>query len=88
MIWLSAVCYLYGTKKKLNKVNTVFNAAAVILIVRCICAMEFYSPVLDLWNLNYNLKTYGVAVSMVSNIRQMRGFPFGRILCSIGERLI
>lgn len=75
MIWLSAVCYLYGTKKKLNKVNTVFNAAAAIIIVRCICAMEFYSPILDLWNLNYNLKTYGVAVSMVSNIRQMRVSP-------------
>lgn len=45
------------------------------ILIGCIISSDFYAPVLDLWNLNNNIKTYGVAVSLVSNIRSMRVLP-------------
>lgn len=73
--WITAVCYLYRMKKSLNKKMIVFNIASAAVIVQCICVLDFYEPSLDLWNLNANVSTYGVAMSMVSNVRQMKVSP-------------
>lgn len=61
--------------KRSSRLEVVRVTFPLAILIGYIISSDSFAPVLDLWNLNSNIKTYGVAVSMVSNIRRMRVLP-------------
>ena len=74
-LWFLVFCFfitwfLYGFERGEKKqIRAWILPEAVLAIV--IVGGPFFKPQLDLWNLNYNIEQYGLAMSFVSNVRSM-----------------
>lgn len=74
-LWFLAVCfavtkYFYGFKRE-PKQRVLFWMLPSVLLLSVIIGGQFFKTQMDFWNLNYNVEQYGIAMSFVSNIRQM-----------------
>ncbi len=74
-IWSTIVVYLAGIKKKDNVKTVLSWTLPTVLLTGMIISADIFCPPLDLWNPNKNIQTYGVAVSLVAGVRQMRVSP-------------
>lgn len=72
IIWCMIVWVAMKGRPKPRIKLTVIGTLSLLLMLICIFKTDFYKPSLDLWNLNNNVKRYGVAMSLVSNVRNMR----------------
>lgn len=62
--------YLFGFQRESGREVRVWILPLVVLAT-VIIGGPFFEPELDLWNLNYNVEQYGIAMSFVSNVRSM-----------------
>lgn len=69
--WILILFLLERHLKKISKKDALVGTGGVVLLTVGILTFDFYKPNLDLWNLNNNVKTYGVTMSLISNIRRM-----------------
>lgn len=74
IIWSTIVVYIsrFLELKKAKVKHMSIYAVPIILLIYCISCTDFYEPALDFWNLKANVRKYGIAMAMVSNVRQMR----------------
>ena len=74
-LWFLIYCifiliYLYRFEKESKREILIWIMPVTILMSVVSCG-NFFKPKLDFWNLNRNVERYGIAMSFVSNIRQM-----------------
>ncbi|WP_432626953.1 LTA synthase family protein [Brotaphodocola sp.] len=74
-LWFLIFCfvitwYLYGFQREGKREMRVW-ILPFALLATAIIGGPFFKPQLDLWNLNYNVEQYGIAMSFVSNVRSM-----------------
>lgn len=72
VIWCCAILSIFNGANKTGRRETLFCVIPLGLLIGCLLGSDFYKPTLDFWNLNNNTKKYGVAMSLISNIRRMR----------------
>ena len=62
--------YLFGMKRSSYRFVLLWSFPSAILL-SLILGGTFWAPELDPWNLNSNIKQYGIAMNFVSNLRNM-----------------
>ena len=67
--WCLLVRTIYIQIQKLKRSDILHWSLPLVLATGSVVSMKFFEPTLDLWNLNNNIRTYGIAMSLVSNIR-------------------
>ena len=91
-IWLTfmlifASFYLFGRKKAYSEYVLCYAFPSSILL-GFIWGGNFYTPSLNLWDLNSNIEQYGLAMSFISNLREMHiAQPYGYSAKDSGEYL-
>ncbi len=69
LIWAVLIVRTRIEEKSVEKI--LFWVFPVTVAISIVIGTDYFKPELDLWNLNNNTNKYGVAMSMVSNIRRM-----------------
>lgn len=74
-LWLAGffillTCYSFSWKKETWKFAFAW-LIPVVALTAMVCKLDFYAPYMDYWNLNNNVKKYGIAMSFLSNTRHM-----------------
>lgn len=73
--WCVMLTDLIDDKKKLSGKVCLISGVVSVGMAVMIFQLEFFKPPMDLWNMNNSTSQYGIAVTMISNIRRMRVAP-------------
>lgn len=69
--WIVVLALLEWKIPKISKKCALIGTNGIVFLIAGIMTFDFYQPRLDLWNLNNNVKMYGIAMSLMSNIRSL-----------------
>ena len=75
LFWITIVFLITSSCKKIAKSKVLIATFPAAVLLGSILGFQFYTPNLDLWDLNNNVKNYGVAISLLSNIKRMNVRP-------------
>lgn len=69
--WAGAVLIVRDRIEEESVEGILFWVFPVTVAISIVIGTDYFKPELDLWNLNNNTNKYGVALSLISNIRRM-----------------
>lgn len=72
LIWFYVILTIKKTATKKSRSTLLFGSNILIVLCACILTTKFYQPSLDYWNLNNSIKSYGIAMTLLANVKGMR----------------
>ncbi len=69
--WCMAMKIISVKVGKIEKRYVLYWTFPATMLICAVISTDFFAPSLDLWNLNSNVKEYGLAMSLISNVRRM-----------------
>lgn len=72
VLWIGWLCFFSREMHIDTRKGILINVPGILCLFLGIINLDFFKPTLDLWNLNNSVENYGVTMTFVSGIRQMK----------------